>query len=149
METVFHGNLWFRHDFHGFRENMLSVQNSYSCMSSRYTGGVEVQLYSFLTSSLRDSEWSASRLGCFDPRVGLRYPLSWMLYGPLNRPSRFRNRTLISPPGNGKPACPAFSLITTDIHDKYHFDNLELHFLFPSFFLCINDAAFFVNVNYE
>jgi len=131
------------------REYVIRTEQLFLYKSSRHTGGVEVQLYSFLTSSLRDSQWLASRLGCFDLKVGLRYPLSWMLYGPLNRPSRFRNRTLISPPGNGKPACPAFSLITTDINDKYHFDNLELHFLCPSFFLCVNDAAFFVNVNYE
>jgi len=102
-----------------------------------------------LTSTLSDSEWSASCLGCFDPRVGLRYPLNWTLDGPLNRSSRFRNRILISPPGNGEPACPAFSLITTDINDKYNFDNLEMHFLCPPFILCINDAAFIVNVNYE
>jgi hypothetical protein len=53
-------------------------------------GGAEIYFHAFLTSALDESEWSASRPGCFNPREKkyLQYPLDTSLSGPQSRSGR-------------------------------------------------------------
>jgi hypothetical protein len=52
-------------------------------------GGVDVQIYIFLTSALAGGEWSLSRPCLFTPRgKSSRYPLSRKLGGPQSRSRR-------------------------------------------------------------
>jgi hypothetical protein len=48
----------------------------------RLTGGVEVQLRSFLTSALDGGKWSTTHTGRFTHGKGHRYPLNRRLGGP-------------------------------------------------------------------
>jgi hypothetical protein len=57
-------------------------------------GGMEVQLYSFLTSALDASERSTSRTGRFTPRKGPRYELN-MMGAPQSRSGRFWKRSYL------------------------------------------------------
>jgi len=60
-------------------------------------GGVEVWLYSFLTTALEGGEWSASRPGRSLPPGKTRYPLYRRLGGPQGRSGQVRE--ISHPPG--------------------------------------------------
>ena len=66
-----------------------------SVKAVRPIGGVEVQLYSFLTTALEGGEGSASRPGRSLPLGKTRYPLHRRLGGPQGRSRQVRK---ISPP---------------------------------------------------
>ena len=55
----------------------------------RHTKGVEVKLYSFLTSALDGEDWSTSRPGRFIPSEEPLYPLNRGLDGPQSWSGRF------------------------------------------------------------
>ena len=71
-----------------------------SVQAVRPIGGVEVQLYSFLTTALEGGEGSASRPCPSLPPGKTRYPLYWRLGGPQGRSGRVRK---ISPPPGFDP----------------------------------------------
>jgi hypothetical protein len=71
-----------------------------SVQSLRPIGGVEVQLYPFMTTALKGDEGSASRPGHSLPLGKTRYPLYRMVGGPQGRSGQLRK---ISPPPRFDP----------------------------------------------
>ena len=70
-------------------------------------GGVDVQLYPFMTTALEEGEGSASRPGCSLPPGKTRYPLYRRLVGSQGRSGQVREISL--PTGIRSPDRPARS----------------------------------------
>jgi len=84
----------------------------------RPIGGVEVWLYSFLTTVLEGGEGSVSRLNCSLPLGETRYPLYRMLGGPQGQSGQVWN---ISPPTRiWSPDRPARSQSLYQLHYLAH-----------------------------